>query len=309
MILSLAIVIPAYKSTFLRETLASIAGQTCKDFSLYIGNDAGTREIDSIVEEYRSSLLNLEYVYFDNNLGQNDLVAQWNRVLSMVRSERWVWLFSDDDIMGATCVEHFYQTISQAPSFDLYHFDVARINREGEVLQHLKAYSAQVNAANFFRNITIHRYNSYMVEYIFRKESLLAQEGIVPFDLAWGSDHATCIQMAYPQGIYTIKGDVVYWRESGENITSLLTGSANIALRKVRANIAYYHWVAQFFKKKEGKAAASRRELLPVFLRQNKRLLPQLTWKQIGSELLRFTSNPALLSYAFLYVLTKKLFK
>ena len=36
---NLAIVIPAYKSTFLPAALDSIAAQTCQDFTLYIGDD------------------------------------------------------------------------------------------------------------------------------------------------------------------------------------------------------------------------------------------------------------------------------
>ena len=39
---NLAIVIPAYKSTFLPVALDSIVAQTCKDFTLYIGGDCSS---------------------------------------------------------------------------------------------------------------------------------------------------------------------------------------------------------------------------------------------------------------------------
>jgi glycosyltransferase involved in cell wall biosynthesis len=47
----LAIIIPAYKITFLDEALNSIANQTCLDFTVYIGDDASPHNIESIVKK------------------------------------------------------------------------------------------------------------------------------------------------------------------------------------------------------------------------------------------------------------------
>ena len=49
----LAIVIPAYKSTFLAAALDSIAAQTCQDFTLYIGDDCSPNNLEEIVGRYR----------------------------------------------------------------------------------------------------------------------------------------------------------------------------------------------------------------------------------------------------------------
>jgi len=56
----LAIIIPAYKATFLPATLDSIAAQTCQDFTLYVGDDYSPEPIGSIVEQYRD---NVDLVY------------------------------------------------------------------------------------------------------------------------------------------------------------------------------------------------------------------------------------------------------
>lgn len=42
----LAIIIPAYKPRFLRETLDSIAKQNNHDFTVYIGDDASPYQLD-----------------------------------------------------------------------------------------------------------------------------------------------------------------------------------------------------------------------------------------------------------------------
>ena len=103
MIHRLAIIIPAYKATFLPAALDSIAMQTCKDFTLYVGDDCSPEPIGSIVEQYRDKI-DLVYQRFDTNLGSKDLVAQWERCIAMSRDEPYIWLFSDDDVMEPNCV-------------------------------------------------------------------------------------------------------------------------------------------------------------------------------------------------------------
>ena len=46
---NLAIVIPAYKATFLAAALDSIAAQTCRDFTLYIGDDCSPNNLGDIL--------------------------------------------------------------------------------------------------------------------------------------------------------------------------------------------------------------------------------------------------------------------
>lgn len=96
----MAIVIPAYKGRFLKETLDSIAVQAHKDeFVLYIGDDASPERLDKIVESYQNKV-NLVYHRFSENMGGKDLVAHWERCIQL-SAEPFIWLFSDDDLMPA----------------------------------------------------------------------------------------------------------------------------------------------------------------------------------------------------------------
>ena len=94
---SLAIILPAYKGRFLSETLDSVAAQTCRDFVLYIGDDASPDALQEIVRPYESRLP-LVYHRFDRNLGRTDLAGHWERCIAL-SDEPLVWLFSDDDLM------------------------------------------------------------------------------------------------------------------------------------------------------------------------------------------------------------------
>jgi glycosyltransferase involved in cell wall biosynthesis len=106
----LAIIIPAYKIDFFKDTLDSLARQTCKDFTVYIGDDCSPDDFKSLIAEYKDKI-HIVYCRFDENLGGKDLVGHWKRCIDLTQNEPWLWLFSDDDVIGERCVELFYKEI------------------------------------------------------------------------------------------------------------------------------------------------------------------------------------------------------
>lgn len=125
----LAIVIPAYKVSYFRQVLDSINNQTCKNFTLYIGDDCSPYDLSKIVETYKSSI-SIVYKRFDKNLGGNNLVDHWNRCIDMVKNEDYIWFFSDDDKMEENCVANFYQALISLGEKDLFHFNVQVIDEK-----------------------------------------------------------------------------------------------------------------------------------------------------------------------------------
>ena len=103
----LAIVIPAFKIRFLSQTLDSIARQSCKDFTLYIGDDNSPDDIYSVVREYED-VIDIVYKKFPENLGSKDLLSHWERCIDMAL-EPYIFFFSDDDIMPFDIVSRFYE--------------------------------------------------------------------------------------------------------------------------------------------------------------------------------------------------------
>ena len=83
----LAIVIPYYKIEFFRETLHSLASQTNKDFSVYIGNDNSPNNPEKIIAEFNKTLP-IYYKKFDKNLGQKSLSQHWDRCISLTKNEK-----------------------------------------------------------------------------------------------------------------------------------------------------------------------------------------------------------------------------
>jgi glycosyltransferase involved in cell wall biosynthesis len=241
----LAIIIPAYKATFLEETLLSIANQTCKNFTLYIGDDCSPYNLKSIITPFEHKL-NIVYKRFNENLGSRDLVAQWKRCIDMSQEE-WIWLFSDDDIMESTCVESFFDTIKKTKSkYDIYHFDINIINDKNTIIRIPKSYPQNLDALSYYKNKLLGNITSLVVENIFSREIYNQTGGFETFDLAWGSDTATWVKFSYKKTMYTIYDSKILWRSSGENISPNNTNP--IVARKVKALNEFLSWSYGYFQ-------------------------------------------------------------
>src|SRR5688572_6407941 len=119
----LAIVIPAYKEEFFDKALKSLANQTKKEFTIYIGDDNSPFDLKTIISKYEN-ILNIKYTRFENNIGAKNLVNQWKRCIELTKGESWLWLFSDDDIADNECVERFFEQLeSDKGRVDVYRFN------------------------------------------------------------------------------------------------------------------------------------------------------------------------------------------
>lgn len=242
----LAIIIPAYKAAFLPAALDSIAAQTCKDFTLYIGDDSSPEPIGDIVEQYRGKI-ELVYQRFDNNLGGKDLVAQWERCIAMNQDEPYIWLFSDDDVMEPNCVEALLRQVNKTNgAYDVYHFDVNEINDEGKVTSQLPVYPQALNAYDYYKGKALDKYRSYVVENVFSRRVYEQAGGFKNFNLAWGSDVATWCIFCGKNGMYKVPDAKVLWRRSCLNITP--DNSRQIAERKLMAECEFLNWSYSYFR-------------------------------------------------------------
>lgn len=243
----LAIVIPAYKETFFAQTMESIANQTNKDFTLYVGDDASPYNLSDIVDEFKDRI-DIVYKRFEENVGGKDLVAQWKRCIELTKSEEWIWLFSDDDMMHPQCVESFYKEIKQTPLYDLYRFDVDVIDKTDSVIGTCVAPRDVISSRDLYQLKQKGIMNSFVVEYVFSRKVYDKYNGFQNFDLAWGSDTATWLKFGYDKGIKKISDSRIQWRSSGLNITTKQDSS--LLIRKLNATIDYLNWSLSFWKDK-----------------------------------------------------------
>lgn len=239
---TLAIVIPAYKPDFLEETLASLANQSCKDFSLYVGDDASPADLESIVNSFRQKMV-IYYHRFAENLGGINLVAHWERCIHLCRDEEWICLFSDDDIMERGCIEAFHRC-SVSDNVNVLHFNIDIVDESGSLIRKCPSFPHILSSEQYFNKLFRHQIDARMPEFIFRRDFLLSS-GIIPFEMAWRSDTATVMAAAVSGGIQTIAEPEckIFWRASHSNIS----GIDSLKKKKNLVNIEFFNWVHDFF--------------------------------------------------------------
>ena len=240
----LAIIIPAYKEAYFELALQSLASQTCKNFNLYIGDDASPADLKTIAGRF-SNFLDISYTRFDNNIGAKNLVNQWARSVALSKNEKWVWLFSDDDIADPTCVEDFYRIAGRNKDrFDVYRFNTCVIDKQGSIMYDTPVGPTEETSEQMAYNLLMGERGNSMPDHIFTREVYRQNGGFVFTDYAQGADWATSILFSQKKGLAIIPGSKIYWRYSGINISSSAAGKRNQA---VKGHMQFLGWVLQHF--------------------------------------------------------------
>ncbi len=241
----LAIIIPAYKAKFLDATLRSIAAQTCKEFTLYIGDDNSPESIEEIINPYRKRL-QLTYIKFNENLGKTSLAKHWERCISL-SDEPWVWLFSDDDMMAPRCVENFLAELNNnLPSSAVYRFNTKIINKYGDVVRINHPHPRIEEGIQFLYFWLRGLRNCTMPDLIFSRKAFMQVGGFVELPLAWGSDVVMLLKLSVLSKIVTIDDSLVYFRNSGYNIST--SHESTLVNKKIEAYSKLLFWLRHFLK-------------------------------------------------------------
>jgi glycosyltransferase involved in cell wall biosynthesis len=276
----LAIIIPAYKRRFLEETLESLANQSCRNFNVYIGDDNSPHQLKEIVDRFVDRL-NILYHRFEENIGADNLIRQWERCVRLMNGEEFFCLFSDDDLMQSQNIERFYRMLKQKEPYDVYRFDIDIINESNQLLKACAPYPPLLSSSDFFYLLYTYQIDARMPEFIFRTNHFHQHDGFVSFDLAYRSDNATVMVMARDRGIRTIPESKVWWRDSGVNISS--NREILLMKRKVLATIHFFNWLNKAFIKEKTDCALSPQERLELIIREVLSLYPALPERELYS--------------------------
>lgn len=235
----LAIVIPYYKFSFFEKTLQSLSKQTDKRFKVYIGNDASPENPKQLLDVFSNSF-HFDYTVFENNLGKESLVKQWERCLDLMQDEDWLMILGDDDTLSEDCIELFYQNIEKVNlnKCNVVRFATKVIDEEDKSISPIHVHPEIENSVDFlFRRIKGGTRSS-LSEYVFKTVSV-KKNGFKNFPLAWHTDDLAILEFSEFGNIYTINDTVVNFRLSGENITSK---NDNLKLKN-KATFSYYHYL------------------------------------------------------------------
>lgn len=246
----LAIVIPYYKLTFFEATLQSLANQTDKRFSVYIGDDCSPENCQSLLKKIENQF---DFIYhrFESNLGGTSLPKQWERCIGLTKDEEWIMILGDDDVLGENVVEAFYDNYQDfIGKSNVIRFATQLIyqnsNTSSHVFEHPVFESATDSFYRKFRNWS----RSSLSEHIFSRASY-NKYGFHDYPLAWNSDDRAWLDFSDGKPIYSINNSIVYVRISDLNISGR---DDNKVLKNKSVKSFYRHIVLtklKFFDKEQ----------------------------------------------------------
>lgn len=182
---ALTIVIPFFKLKYFDATLASLASQSNQDFKVIVGNDCSPENPLPLIEQYRS-VLDIDYVRFEENLGGKDLTQQWSRCVDRVKTE-WFVILGDDDMYSEEVVAGFYDTLAQLKSTVL-RLKSQLINEQAEATSQIFDFAYLPDVNDFQYQNLQGKARCSLSEYIFRTEDYRAM-GIDSYEKAFYSDN------------------------------------------------------------------------------------------------------------------------
>ena len=238
----LAVVIPAYKDTFFRRTLDCLVAQTDRAFKVYVGDDCSPHALKSIVDDYRGRL-DLAYTRFEHNIGAKRLVEQWERCMTLIGDEDWIWFFSDDDLASPSCVETFrrYQRTTRG---DVYRFNTCTIDEHDRQTAPTVPSPDFESSEEMALNLLLGRRGNSMPDHVFSR-AVYEKHGFVHTPFAQAADWATSILFSQEKGMHVLQEGLVSWRRAGASI------SANVAKHRRETILGHYRfieWLLEHFR-------------------------------------------------------------
>lgn len=214
----LAIVIPYYKINFFEETLQSVALQTDKRFTLYIGNDAGPNDPLALIKKYFDDG-EFQYFNYEDNLGGKNLALQWERILENVQ-ENWFQILGDDDMIGENFVEEFYNSlpILEAENITALKFTHNWIDEKNKLIESFNYKKKFLESVDFIVKKHKGEVRSSLSENIFATK-MWRKFRFQKIPLAWGSDDLALLQFSGYKKILYNQNSKVLVRISKESIS------------------------------------------------------------------------------------------
>lgn len=234
--MTFSITIPAFKSQYLNEAIASVANQTYQNWELVIVDDCSQEDIQSIVMPYIADN-RIHYYRNEKNIGANNVVDNWNKCLNYCTGD-YIICMGDDDLLLPCCLEEYEKLILKFPNLHVYHTRTEIINDHGKVIATQEIRPEWESMVSLIWNRWTSRDKQFIGDFCYDTNYLKATGGYYKLPLAWGSDDLTATMAAKEKGIANTQRFGFQYRVSTQTITS----SRHNARLKMEATLAQYKW-------------------------------------------------------------------
>ena len=240
------IAIPAYKSTYLKESMESALNQTYPYMELIIVDDCSPSPIKEVVELFSDK--RITYIRNDKNLGSESIVLNWNKCLEYARGEYFV-LLCDDDILAPSFLEEMLELSNKYPKCNVFHARKQNLREDGSI-EMQTVWPEFETGVEFLRNRLAKRRHHTISEFLYRTSAIKKQPYVV-FPSGFYSDNASLIQLSQDGGMANSQEPLVTFRFSSDHITT--NTSPKNCWGKYQAAVQYWFWIQRFSESKQYK--------------------------------------------------------
>lgn len=234
-----SIIIPAFKSKFLKECIDSVLGQSYENFEIIIVNDASPENIDSIVSSYEDD--RIVYRKNEKGFGGYDVIKNWNKGLSLCTGD-YVICMGDDDKLLDNCLDSYCNLIGRHPLCTVFHIRTQIINEESEIVDIQEEISEVESVYAYIWNSLKDNRRQFIGDYLFSTKQLKKDGGFFYLPYAWGSDRISVTISAFNNGIaYSNEFGFQYRSNSGS-----ITSSNKNTKGKIEAAKKLYLWYMDY---------------------------------------------------------------
>ena len=213
---SISFIMPAWKKRYLKDAIESIIAQTASDWELVVVDDCSPEDLQSIVSSFDEP--RIRYVRNENNLGGQNLVAQWNHCISFANGD-YIVLAADDDLYRPSFCEEILRLAGKYPEVDLIHSSVEQIDEKGKHLWDDSILPEFTNKYEYLNWWLTGRSFTCIGNFAFRRSALLAMGGFISFPCAFGSDIATPITLSQ-NGVANTQEMLFCFRHSSQHLSA-----------------------------------------------------------------------------------------
>lgn len=229
--------LPAYKVSFLEQSINSILNQKFKDFEIIISDDCSPNNIKEIVNNFHDS--RITYQRNDKNIGAENMVNHWNLLLSKANGD-YIIMASDDDIYEPNFLSEINDLITKYPNVFIHRARVRNINTQNEPIWEDALYPEfqdEIDAICSYSTVCIGNY-------VFNTSILRSIGGFFNLPYAMGSDTATAILMAQ-NGMCNTPNILFNYRISNIQV-SHASRSIIIDRGKMEAALSFHTWIYDY---------------------------------------------------------------
>lgn len=214
---SVSILMPVFKSGYLKNAIQSVLNQTIEDFELIIVNDKSPEDIDSIVEGFKD--LRIRYYKNKENIGRGDPVRNWNHCLSYA-SGKYVCLLCDDDEYSPFFLEKMLELANKYPDVNVFRARAKVVNKKGDIVHYYNTISEHLDTEDAIHHFLSGCLETTISEWMLKRRRMENCGGYFNAPLAWYSDELSMFRFSLEGGICYCEDCLVSFRASENNISN-----------------------------------------------------------------------------------------